>query len=532
MSIIQIRSQPGIKRDGTRFEGDAYVDGQWCRFQRGLPRKMGGYRSLSKRLFGIGRTLHEYTQDLKTYIHVGESGRIERFYIDGAGNASPTIDRTPLTGFTNSANNLWQFDVMFQTGVANQIIAQVAPNLECICNSTGGELFIGDLLGTVPLTPIALPAGHNATGGIVVLHPYLFYFGTDGFVGWSEAGDPTSLTGGAVSVTGQKIIRGMSLRGGPGNSPAGLFWSADSVIRAAFVGGAPVFQFDTITTQSSIMSAQSVIEYDGVFYWAGVDRFLMFNGVVREIPNPLNLNWFFDNLNFEQRQKVFATKVPKYGEIWWCYPRGSATECTHAVVYNVREQTWYDTALPDAGRSSGLFTSVYRKPVMTGVDPVQNQTEVRVTESGDTRITESGDTRVTMESEVPLYKVWLHETGVDSIDGTEVQPVLSYFETADFALPVKGENRSLQVVMVEPDFVQSGPLTMQVMGRANARAPEVDSQERTIVQTPSTPQEQVVYFKELRRELRFRFTSNAVGGDYQMGQILAHVQPADGTVIG
>ena len=40
-----IRSQPGIKRDGTQFEGDFYVDGQWVRFQRGLPRKIGGYRS-------------------------------------------------------------------------------------------------------------------------------------------------------------------------------------------------------------------------------------------------------------------------------------------------------------------------------------------------------------------------------------------------------------------------------------------------------------------------------------------------------
>ena len=27
-NIVQIKSLPGIKRDGTKFEGDAYVDGQ------------------------------------------------------------------------------------------------------------------------------------------------------------------------------------------------------------------------------------------------------------------------------------------------------------------------------------------------------------------------------------------------------------------------------------------------------------------------------------------------------------------------
>ena len=34
-----LRSDPGIKRDGTKLEGNNYVDGQWVRFQRGLPRK-------------------------------------------------------------------------------------------------------------------------------------------------------------------------------------------------------------------------------------------------------------------------------------------------------------------------------------------------------------------------------------------------------------------------------------------------------------------------------------------------------------
>ena len=36
-SVVQLKSIPGIKRDGTKFEGDVYVDGQWVRFQRGLP---------------------------------------------------------------------------------------------------------------------------------------------------------------------------------------------------------------------------------------------------------------------------------------------------------------------------------------------------------------------------------------------------------------------------------------------------------------------------------------------------------------
>ena len=540
-NIVKIASQPGIKRDGTKFEGDNYVDGQWVRFQRGLPRKMGGYRTINKFLSGVARTLSSYTQDQLTYVHAGSANLVERFYIDGAYNTSVITNRTPPT-LVQSDQNLWQFDIETATnpltGVfTNKLLAQVAPNLNCICNSNGGQLFIGDLFGTAPLTEVTnLPTGYSVTGGVVALHPYTFAFGNDGYIMWSVAGDPsdfTSFGSGSANVAAQKIVRGMPLRGGPGNAPSGLFWSADALVRATFIGGDSVFQFDTVSTQSSILSAQSVIEYDGVFYWVGVDRFLMFNGVVREVPNNLNINFFFDNLNFAQRQKVFAVKVPRYGEIWWCFPKGDSLEPNHAVIFNLRENTWYDTALPNEGRSAGVFPTVFSKPLMAGVKPEILPDGYRITEGGDYRITEDDDFRIVEESGASRYKFWVHEVGTDEIDGQSIFPVQSYFETGDISLPAtQGVSKALQTVMLEPDFVQTGPLTVQITGRANARAPEVAGPIMTIEQTPSTPQAQVIYFKEQRRELRFRFESNAIGGDYQMGLVLAHMQPGDGTVIG
>lgn len=589
--IVQIKSAPGIKRDGTKFEGDQYVDGQWVRFQRGLPRKIGGYRSVNKYLLGLPRTLHEYTQDLLTYVHAGSANRVERFYIDGTYNTSVVTDRTPTSGFTQSDANLWQFSVGYDTTNGNQIVAQVAPNLNCICNSDGGEIFVGDLLGTGALAPVPAlnkPANFNCTGGVVALPPYTFAFGSDGYVAWSVPNNPSdyvSSGAGNAYITGQKIIRAMPLRGGPGNSPSGLFWSADSLIRGSYIGGTgPVFQFDTISTQSSILSAQSVIEYDGIFYWIGTDRFLMFNGVVREIENNVNLNFFFDNLNYPQRQKVFAYKVPRFGEIWWCFPLGDSDEPNHAIIYNVRENTWYDTPLPNGGRGAGLFPAVFSKPLLSGVAP-QNYVATEVTVAGggtgytvgDVLTVQGGIFSIPVEltvdtvaagvitavsvsnagnyTEAPTspvsvaggtgssaaftvtfeqpYKFWVHETGTDEIDGAMTNPIRSYFETADLSLPVTSQvNKALQVVMLEPDFVQSGDMTVQVAGRANARAPEIYSDPVTIEAVPSTPQAQVAFFKTQRRELRFRFESNTLGGDYQMGLVLAHVQPGDGTVLG
>ena len=587
--IVQIRSAPGIKRDGTKFEGDQYVDGQWVRFQRGLPRKIGGYRSINKFLRGLPRALAEYTQDLQTYIHAGSSDRLERFFIDSTFNTSVITDRTPTSGFTADDANMWQFATSYDTTNGNQLVAQVAPNLNCICNSSNGELFIGNLLGTSVLTAVALvPANFSATGGVATLPPYTFVFGNDGYVAFSVPDTPNDFTGsgsGNAYITGQKIVRAMPLRGGPGNSPSGLFWSADSLIRGTYVGGTPVFQFDTISTQSSILASNSVIEYDGIFYWIGTDRFLMFNGVVREVENNMNLNFFFDNLNYAQRQKVFAYKVPRFGEIWWCFPFGDSTEPNHAVIYNVRENTWYDTELPNDGRGAGLFPAVFSKPLLSGVAPQEAQAfSVTVTAAGtgytvgDTLAVVGGIGLITTELTVSTvngtggitgititnagqystaptnpvsvtggtgsaatftitydnpYKFWVHETGTDEIDGLTLNPIQSYFETADLSLPVTAQvNKSLQVLMLEPDFVQSGDMTVSVRGRANARAPEVNGVSMTFPETPQTPQEQVVFLKTQRRELRFRFESNAIGGDYQAGLILAHVQPGDATTLG
>jgi hypothetical protein len=589
MPITLLKSAPGIKRDGTKFEGEQYVDGEWVRFQRGLPRKIGGYRSINKFVAGLPRAIHEFTQDSLTYLHFGSGDRVERIFLDGALNTSVVSDRTPTAGFTPDPRNLWQFTASYDTTNGNQLVAQVAPNLDCICNSSGGELFVGDLLATTPLVQVTnVPANFDASGGVVSLAPYTFVFGSDGYVAWSVPNDPSDFVGsgaGNAYVAAQKMIRAMPLRGGPGNSPSGLFWSADAVVRATFAGGStPIFQFDTISTQTSILSAASVIEYDGVFYWVGTDRFLMFNGVVREVENNINLNFFFDEMNMAQRQKVFAIKVPRFGEIWWCFPRGNSPEPNHAVIYNVRENTWYDTPLPNGGRGAGIFPTVFNKPIMTGVEP-QRAIAVGVDltnggtgyTAGDTLIVQGGTALIPAELTVETvggggavtalsitntgtyttppanpvatsggtgtgliidvdfvepYQTWVHESGVDEVNGQDIRPIRSFFETADLSLPaVGGDNKALQVLMVEPDFVQRGLMSMQVVGRANARAPEVYGPEYTFPETPTAPEQQVVFPKEQRRELRFRFESNTLGGDYQCGSILVHINPGDGTTL-
>ena len=350
----------------------------------------------------------------------------------------------------------------------------------------------------------------SVSGGVVMLHPYLFVYGNNGLIQNSAAGDFSnwvSADANANNVATGKIVKGLPLRGGT-TSPAGLFWSLDSLIRVTYtpstVNGINFYwKYDLLTSQTSIMSSQCVIEYDGIFYWCAVDRFLMYNGVVQEIPNTANQNYFFDNLNYAQRQKVWCTKVPRWGEIWWFYPRGDATECTDAIIYNVREKIWYDAGeSPGAQRSAGTFSEVFRKPIWGG----------------------------NVENSEGNYTLWQHETGVDEVYLTNVNAIRSSFETNNLGWvtggpgnpQLSGDNRWLRVERVEPDFVQNGDMSLFVIGKGYAD--DVDETSDAYVFDNTTLK---IDMREQRRELRLKFESNTFNGDYFMGRILLSADMGD-----
>ena len=430
--VFALDTKPGIQRDGTIFDKQFYNDGRWVRFQRGRPRKMGGYRVISDQLTGPSRGIWVNAQNAFNYIFSGYNNGLQVLTIDDNGIGAG-IQNFTLSNFTASNLNLWQFDGFYDVagnGVQS-LLAHPGQNLASIDNDANTPVLIGDINGTtmsqigtftdtitstgtavvtiaasnpligagqtvtgtsipanttvvsVSTTTVTLsnvvPAGVIAatfnnnisvSGGLVSLHPYVFVYGNNGLIQNCSAGnaqDWVSADANATNVATGKIVQGLPVRGGS-NAPSGLFWSLDSLVRVSYIGGAgsppQYWRYDIISSQSSILSSQSAIEYDGVYYWCGVDRFLMYNGVVKEIPNNMNQNYFFDNLNYSQRQKVWASKVPRFGEVWWFYPKGDATECTDAIVYNTRENTWYDAGQAlGARRSAGYFSQVFHYPV-------------------------------------------------------------------------------------------------------------------------------------------------------------------------
>lgn len=361
--------------------------------------------------------------------------------------------------------------------------------------------------GTVTLT---FDNNVSVSGGIVMLFPYLFAYGNNGLIKNCAAGDFnnwTSADSNENNISSTKVVKGLPIRGGT-TSPAGLFWTLDSVVRVTYspqtVGSATIYwRYDLITQQSSILSSQCVIEYDGIFYWVGTDRFLMYNGVVQEVENKQNANYFFDNLNYSQRQKVWVSKVPRFGEIWWFFPSGDSTECNDAIIYNVREKIWYDAGKAmGSRRSAGVFSEVFRRPIWGGWD----------------------------ENGTGGYTLWQHETGTNEVYTNQVNAIDSSFETCVIgarmglvgAAEQPGDNVWTRIERIEPDFVQSG--TMEVIVTGNGYAEDVPQPSDPYTFNPDTLK---VDMKEQRREMRLIFRSNTQNGNYFMGRVLLSIDTGD-----
>jgi len=597
VKTTELFCEPGIQRDGTPYASKKWTDGQWVRFQRGKPKKIGGYKAMTAVAAGPIRNVLIDARQGNYNAHLFSPSGIEKLTFDpNLGVGAGFVVRTP-TGFTTNANYLWSSDKLISGGTNTPTLACVAtPDANDITSDAAGTVYSGDITASTALTtvytdvPGTVPL--QVSGGIVALPPFLFAYGSNGLIQNSNPNNISGPSGGwTVSsganvyaniayVAGTKFVKGLPLRGGS-LSPAGLFWALDALVRVSFQGSSGggyfnYWRYDTISGRMSVLSKNSIIEYDGVYFWVGVDRFFTYNGVVQELPNDTNLNYFFDNLNQNYRSKVFAVKVPRYGEIWWFYPTGTNTECNAAVIYNVRENCWYDAMI---SRTAGQEPDIFPNPVMTGgensistaavtytvgvgvfnvgdtvtgntsgavgtvVKSIGTQLNIQMTSgtysSGETihNVGSTATGTVTGLTTQELDAVWMHEYSTDKIYLQTQQPIHAWitskymtYMTGDVQPQPEGANLQTRIIRVEPDFTSKGalgrvtqPMSIYINGVAYPNSAPLLSSPYAFDSTVP-----FVDLREQRRELTITFDSNTQGGFFEMGRVILTLEPGDG----
>lgn len=355
--------KPGIQRDGTDFQ-DAYcIDGQWIRFVGGKIKKMKGQWAISAPNADIVFLDMYYNGNDNILIYATTT----EVHSCGVNDIITEVSSNYLALELTANNNRTYQTVKFIKDSEPYIALLVTSNGNNMLSTTNGSLYwrrintantADDLFATYEDNQIPGNSSNIVSGGILYSNPCLYLYGNNGTILRSTTNDPLNFTGGDsgdYKISESKLIFGANIRGGT-NAPSFLFWTENSVIYLTNVSDSnntttPVdFQREVVTNNSSLMSSRAVVQYDSLFFWLGTDRAFVYNGIVDSIKNDVNFEFFLENVDLNKRQLIYGYKIARYGEVRWAYPEKQYKNnpdigCTRELVYNVRENSWYDTTI-------------------------------------------------------------------------------------------------------------------------------------------------------------------------------------------
>jgi hypothetical protein len=195
-------------------------------------------------------------------------------------------------------------------------------------------------------TVVSFPDRHFIAGGC---QAYVVGGGTGNvdnmLVRWSTQEDfsvwnPTSTNtaGDQRLQVGTKIVAMVSAR------EETIISTDEAIYGMTFVGGAFVFSFRLLATNAGAAGLNTMVSVDGNVFWMGKRNFFTYDGIVKEIPCPVQ-HFVFDRMQTRYIDKVVTGHNKEFKEITWFYVSDQNTETTNPendsyVTYNYAENAW------------------------------------------------------------------------------------------------------------------------------------------------------------------------------------------------
>jgi len=192
-----------------------------------------------------------------------------------------------------------------------------------------------------------------------------------------------------------------------------------------------------------ILNTDCVTEFDGNHFVVDRNDFYVHNGsgAIQVIGEARVKEYFFNNLNKAQTNKVKVVKNPFYKEIWVCFPKGTSTNCNEALVYQYKTNTWSKRQLPNT-------TYIFQGPSVVGTS---------FSYAVDYLYFLMNNTKVLIST--PDYTMW---------NGTEAVPFLSYIEKKKLNTgDITGSSYVPSIYFVFDNVPSLGQVKINVTGQNN-----------------------------------------------------------------
>ena len=173
----------------------------------------------------------------------------------------------------------------------------------------------------------------------------------ENFKDWTASA--TNTAGSNPLSTGSRIIGGMHSR------QAVMIWTDTATHTMQYVGGPFVFRFRHIGDNTGLIAPHAAAEFNGIPFWMGDTNFFVWQGGAVQTLDCTVRRYIFDDLNWNQRDKIFAGINSEFNEITWLYPSVNSLECNRYVSYNPLENYWvYGTGKFTTWSDTGIFDNI------------------------------------------------------------------------------------------------------------------------------------------------------------------------------
>lgn len=219
--------------------------------------------------------------------------------------------------------------------------------------------------GTTTTAP-AIPSGAPTDNDYVYVSDNIIVSLTGNTRTWSDIGESNDWTPAVDSSAGSLTIRGAK----PFISHVHLnginleYTQSQTYVSRFVVGSAFVWKTELIEPNVGIIARNARIVLNSVAYWVGQDDFHMSSGgQVISIPNNTIRKFFFDNLNKDQRKKIFMDARTDYQEVRIWYPSTSGSgEIDRVITYNTVEGHFSEQSATEVRLAAAQETTLFDFP--------------------------------------------------------------------------------------------------------------------------------------------------------------------------
>lgn len=253
-----------------------------------------------------------------------------------------------------------------------------------------------------------------------------------------------------------------------------------------FLGPPFTFGISMLSDNIAIASPNALASAQDTVYWMGKTEFYAYSGSVQRLPCTVR-DYVFNDFNEFQSEKVFATTMTAFSEVWWFYPSASSNEVDRYVVYNYEQNIWYYGTM---SRTAGVDRGTQSNPIFASPD----------------------------------HYLYYHEDGFDDGSVSPAVGIAAYIESAQMSIQSGDSFAFISRVIPDLTFRNSTSITpvadFTIKARNFPGGAYLQSNDLSVSKTASVPVEQFteqLYMRVRGRSFAFRIDSTETGVSWRLG---------------